>query len=57
MDKNEDKKYRCECCGEPITREEYISQGFDAFCKTCKGLSPRKRQQRARRLWESENKC
>lgn len=32
-----DKKYRCECCGEPITREEYISQGlFNAFCKTCK---------------------
>ncbi len=57
MDKSEGKKYRCECCGESITREEYINQGFDAFCKTCKGLSPRKRQQRARRLWESENKC
>lgn len=51
-----DKKYRCECCGEPITREEYISQGFDAFCKTCKKLSPKKRQQRAYRLWESEHK-
>ena len=43
-----DKKYRCECCGEPITREEYISQGlFNAFCKTCKKLSPKKRNERA----------
>lgn len=57
MDKSEDKKYRCECCGEPITREEYIHQGFDAFCKTCKSLSSRKRQKRALRLWKSENKC
>lgn len=52
-----DKKYKCECCGEPITREEYISQGlFKAFCKTCKKLSPKKRNERAYRLWQSEHK-
>lgn len=34
--------YVCECCGEPITREEYDSQGFNAYCQTCKKMSPPK---------------
>lgn len=35
--------YVCECCGEPITREEYDSQGFIAYCQTCKKM-PKKRE-------------
>lgn len=34
--------YVCECCGEPITREEYDSQGFIAYCQTCKKMPPQK---------------
>jgi len=46
--------YVCECCGEPITREEYDSQGFNAYCQTCKSMSPRKRRQRAEKAWEAK---
>lgn len=46
--------YVCECCGEPITREEYVSQGFNAYCQTCKKLSPKKRRQRALQAWEAK---
>lgn len=35
--------YVCECCGEPITREEYDSQGFIAYCQTCKKMPKKKR--------------
>ena len=44
--------YVCECCGEPITREEYDSQGFNAYCQT--SMSPRKRRQRAEKAWEAK---
>lgn len=46
--------YVCECCGEPITREEYDSQGFIAYCQACKSMSPRKRRQRALQAWEAK---
>ena len=46
--------YVCECCGEPITREEYDSQGFNAYCQTCKKLSPQKRRQRGLQAWEAK---
>lgn len=46
--------YVCECCGEPITREEYDSQGFDAYCQACKKLSPKKRRQKALQAWEAQ---
>lgn len=46
--------YVCECCGEPITREEYVSQGFDAFCQICKKMSPKKRNQKGSQIWEAK---
>lgn len=46
--------YVCECCGEPITREEYDSQGFDAYCQTCKKMSPKRRMKRALQAWEAK---
>lgn len=46
--------YVCECCGEPITREEYDSQRVIAYCQTCKKLSPKKRIQRAQKVWEAK---
>lgn len=46
--------YVCECCGEPITREEYLSQGFDSYCQTCRKLTPKKRMQRALKAWEAK---
>lgn len=46
--------YVCECCGEPITREEYDSQGFNAYCQTCKKMSPKKRRQRTLQVLEAE---
>ena len=46
--------YVCECCGEPITREEYDSQGFNAYCQTCKKMSPKKRRQRGLQAWEAK---
>ena len=45
--------YVCECCGETITREEYDSQGFTAYCQTCKKMTPKKRIQRALKVWEA----
>ena len=49
--KNMSVTYVCECCGEPITREEYDSQRVIAYCQTCKKLSPKKRIQRAQKVW------
>lgn len=46
--------YVCECCGEPITREEYDSQGFNAYCQTCKKMTPKKRRQRTLQAWEAK---
>lgn len=46
--------YVCECCGETISREEYLNQGFTALCKTCKKLSAKMREKRAYQLWESK---
>lgn len=40
--KNMSVTYVCECCGEPITREEYDSQGFIAYCQTCKKMPQKK---------------
>jgi hypothetical protein len=51
--KNMSVTYVCECCGEPITREEYDSQRVIAYCQTCKKLSPKKRIQRAQKVWEA----
>lgn len=52
--KNMSVTYVCECCGEPITREEYDSQRVIAYCQTCKKLSPKKRIQRAQKVWEAK---
>lgn len=46
--------YVCECCGEPITREEYDSQGFNAYCQTCKKMTSKKRRQRTLQAWEAK---
>lgn len=47
--------YVCECCGEPITREEYDSQGFIAYCQTCKKC-PKKRECKERKKHGKQNK-
>lgn len=52
--KNMSVTYVCECCGEPITREEYDSQGFIAYCQTCKKMPKKKRMQRMQKAWEAK---
>ncbi len=47
--------YVCENCGEKITREEYVNQGFDAFCKTCLKLNKKERLKRAKEMFEKRN--
>lgn len=47
--------YVCECCGEPITREEYDSQGFIAYCQTCKKMPP-KREDKKHKKYGKQNK-
>ena len=44
-------KYVCENCGEEITREEFIQQGFNSICKICKGLNKKQRLQRAKDMF------
>ena len=39
---------------EPITREEYESQGFNAYCQTSKKMTPKKRRQRTLQAWEAK---
>ena len=48
--------YRCENCGEEITREEYINQGFNSYCKICLKLNKKEKQKRAIELFEKKNK-
>lgn len=48
--------YKCENCGEEITREEYINQGFNACCKICLKLNKKEKLKRAKRLFNNRVK-
>ena len=47
-----DKEYLCENCGEKITREEFVNQGFTSFCKICLKLGKKEKLKRAKAIFE-----